>query len=71
MIWDCTEMKGYDSDARETWQKFFDGIKAKIDVVHLVSDNIVYRAAARSFGIFWGVKVSAWSDYSQLEASFA
>ena len=68
MIWDCTEMRGYDSDARDIWQDFFNEIKSRIDVVHLISDNIAYRTAARALGIYWRVKMSVWSDYSQFES---
>ncbi|PLY02214.1 MAG: hypothetical protein C0624_09140 [Desulfuromonas sp.] len=70
MVWDCTEMKGYDNDARDYWQNFFDNHKSKIDVVHVVSENIAYRAAARAFGIYWGIKLSVWSSYQQLEKSY-
>jgi len=67
MVWDCQQMSGYDNNARDQWQNFFEGIKSKIGVVHLVSDNIAYRAAGRAFGIYWRVKISVWEDYSQLE----
>jgi hypothetical protein len=71
MIWDCCQMSNYERDARETWQQYFSEIKSSIDDIHLVSDNIAYRTAARALGIFWRVNIKVWSNFSQLEGSVA
>jgi hypothetical protein len=62
MIWECSAMVGYDRGAREAWQVFIKNIKPKIDVINLISQNILIRTGAMVIGIFAGIKVIPWAS---------
>lgn len=68
MIWECTNMEGFDMTAREHWQVFMKGIKSKIEKIHLVSDRLLIRSGALVVGIFTGIKITTWATITELDA---
>jgi hypothetical protein len=62
MVWECSDMSGFDTDARESWQVFVKNIKPKIEAIHLISGNILIRTGARVVGIYAGIKIVPWTS---------
>jgi hypothetical protein len=65
MVWECTQMGGFDTEAREAWQVFIKSIKLKIEAIHLISNNVAIRSGARVVGIFAGIKVVTWAGLDE------
>ena len=61
MVWECSDMAGFDTAAREDWQIFIKDIRSKIERIHLVSKKIVIRSGAMVIGIFAGIKITTWA----------
>ncbi|UXP31636.1 hypothetical protein N6H18_14905 [Reichenbachiella agarivorans] len=47
LIWDCTEMSGFELNAQKRWVKCMNKHASQIQRVMVISDNIVIRGAAR------------------------
>ena len=47
IVWDCTDMTGFENSARNTWQECLTQSKHKISFVVLISGNIVIRSAGK------------------------
>jgi hypothetical protein len=62
MVWECSDMVGFETGAREAWQVFIKNIKPKIETIHLISRNILIRTGARVVGIYAGIKIVAWAS---------
>ena len=46
MVWDCLEMTGYESAARNEWERSLLLLKEKIKRIHVVSNSLVIRVGA-------------------------
>jgi hypothetical protein len=68
MVWDCTEMGGYDTAAREIWQSYMARLKPNLDVVNLVSKSIMIRTGAMIVGTFAGIKIATWTSFEDFES---
>ncbi len=47
LIWDCSEMTGFENSARSTWQDCLKASKHKVSFVVLISGNILIRSAGK------------------------
>lgn len=56
LIWECSEMKDYDPAARARWQECMKELKARFQLVYLVSASKMVKAGA--------VLMSTFSPYS-------
>lgn len=46
-IWDCTQMKDFHFDAKNSWSETLTKYESRIEVIYVVSESIVIRGAAR------------------------
>jgi hypothetical protein len=46
-IWDCTQMKDFHFDAKNSWSDTLSKFESRIDVIYVVSESIIIRGAAR------------------------
>lgn len=67
MVWETTEMSGYDNAAREMWQRYLGTIKQRIEAIHLVSQNVLIRSGAMIVGMFVGMRIVTWPTMEALE----
>ncbi len=56
IIWDCTQMTGFEIDARKQWYVGLTETKQQIREIIVVSDNLMIRASARVMCGFFGIK---------------
>ena len=47
LIWDCSQMSGFDVEAQREWVKHMNRLAGQIEKVIVIADNIVIRGAAR------------------------
>ncbi len=66
MVWECSDMAGFDQAAREAWQIFVKDIKSKIERIHLVSNKLLIRSGAVVVGIFAGIKINTWAKIDEI-----
>ena len=52
LIWDCRNMKGYDSDARAQWTDALKEMKSQIDTIWLISASSYIKIGASVMGFF-------------------
>jgi hypothetical protein len=68
LVWECTNMKGFDTAAREAWQVFIKNISSKIAAIHLITPNLLIRSGALVIGAFARLKITSWPDFSAYQA---
>ena len=68
MVWECSDMAGYDTAAREAWQVFMKDMTNRTERIHLISDKVVIRSGAMVVGIFAGIKITTWARLDDLLA---
>jgi hypothetical protein len=56
LIWDCSEMTGFEVNARKEWYRTMKEWKPQIKEVNVVSRNLLIRGAARVMLDFFGLK---------------
>jgi hypothetical protein len=52
MIWDASEMAGYQSDARKLWQSAMKEMKGQIGTIWLITQSPIIRMGARMMSTF-------------------
>ncbi|WP_276371148.1 hypothetical protein [Chryseolinea sp. H1M3-3] len=64
LIYDCTEMTGFDTEARKLWQATMSDCKKQIGNIWIISSNIFILGAAKTMGLLTGfhIKVAKSSD---------
>lgn len=55
-IWDCTNMEGFELNARKKWYETMKLFSKRITFIHVVAGNIIIRSAAKVMLNFFGVK---------------
>lgn len=56
LIWDCTDMSGFEPAARKEWYNCMKLYKKRIREVTVISQNILIRGAARVMLEFFGLQ---------------
>ena len=54
-IWDCTDMDGFEMNARKKWYETMKIYKKRITFIHVIAHNILIRSAAKVMLSFFGV----------------
>lgn len=57
LIYNCTDMSGFDSTARQLWQSTMKEFKNQIGNIWMISDNRFILAAAKTMGILAGFSI--------------
>ena len=52
LVWDCTNMKGYEGKALKVWQQAMKDLKNQIDTVWLITDSNMIKAGAKLISVF-------------------
>jgi hypothetical protein len=55
-IWDCTNMDGFEMNARKKWYETMKLYSHRIIFIHVVANNIIIRSAAKVMLNFFGLK---------------
>lgn len=55
LIWDCTDMNGFEIGARKNWYQILSMYKRQINHVSTLSTNIMIRSAARVMLELYGI----------------
>jgi hypothetical protein len=66
MLWDCVAMTGYDQEARSVWQEALQDLRSRISAIHLVSESLSIRLAARAVSLFIRLPLRAWASESEI-----
>jgi len=57
LIYNCSAMTGFDTDARRAWQAAMNEHKSKIGTIWLVCDNFFILGAAKTMGVLTGFNI--------------
>ena len=57
LIYNCTDMTGFDSTSRQMWQATMKELKPKIGNIWMISTNRFILAAAKTMGILAGFSI--------------
>jgi hypothetical protein len=52
MIWECTEMTGYDTQARIIWQQLLKEYKSKIGTIWVITNSTLIKAGLKLLSTF-------------------
>ena len=52
LIWDCLEMRGFETKARIAWQQAMKELKDQIDCVWLITNSKIIKAGAKVMSAF-------------------
>jgi hypothetical protein len=52
MVWQCSKMHGYESEARRQWQHTLKILENQIDDVWLISDSLIIQTGAKLMALF-------------------
>jgi len=66
LVWDCREMKGYESGARAQWILALKEMKSQIDSIWLITDSAVIKLGAAMMGSFSSQNIKAVSSESEV-----
>lgn len=67
LLWDCTQMDGFDYDARNDWMETMTRYSERINSIHVVSNSILIRGAARVMGKFTKYDMKVYKTLEELE----
>lgn len=64
LIYNCTEMTGFDTEARRSWQSTMISLKGQIGSIWIISSNVLILGAAKTMGLLTGfaIKVATSPD---------
>lgn len=66
LIFNCTSMSGFDTEARRKWQSTLKQLKSKTGDIWIVSDNMFILGAARTMGILSGYQIKTTRSIDQI-----
>ena len=66
LIWDCREMRGYDSEARALWQQTLKELKQRIGPIWLITDSALIRMGASVMSLFSSLTIKPVRSESEI-----
>ena len=66
LIWDCTNMKQYESGARQIWTNALFELKHQIGSIWLISDSTLIRMGASVMGMATSLHIKAVASESEV-----
>lgn len=66
LIYNCSEMTGFETGARRNWQNAMKEFKAQLGDIWIVSDNIFILGAAKTMGILTGFNMKVCRSLSDV-----
>ena len=67
LIWDCREMKGYDSAARIQWTAALKELKRQIESIWLITDSSVIKMGASVMGMVSSIDIKVIRAENEIE----
>lgn len=69
LVWDCTQMDGFDYDARNEWVSTLSKYSERINSIHVISDSLLIRGAARLIGKISKYDMQVYKTIDELNAN--
>ena len=66
MVWNCIDMRNYDTNARMLWQEALSRHRKKIKVIYLISDSAIISTAARILAVFANLNIRPVKSLSKI-----
>ena len=66
IICNCLNMTGYDTGARKLWQQTISDLKSQIEYIWIISDNKLFRTAAKTMGLLTKFKIKTANSESDI-----
>lgn len=66
IICNCLKMTGYDTDARKHWQQTISDLKSRIRCMWIITDNNLFRMAARTMGLLTKFQIKTAKSESEI-----
>lgn len=66
LIWDCRNMKGYDSNARTKWTDALKEMKSNIDTIWLITESSMIKMGASVMNMFVSLNIKIVSNESEI-----
>ena len=66
IICNCLNMTGYDTEARKQWQQTISDLKSQIKCMWIVTDNNLFRIAARTMGLMTNFQIKTAKSESEI-----
>lgn len=67
MVWDCTLMKNYETNARIAWQKNLKKQRGKIVTIWLITNSAIVQAGAEMLSFFTSYTIKTVKSIEELE----
>jgi len=67
LIWDCREMKGYESAARVNWQSALKEMKSQIDTIWLITESNFIKMGASVMSMFSSLEIKVVSSEDEIK----
>lgn len=59
LVYNCTSMTGFDTEARKAWQSTMVALKNEIGNIWIISTNVFILGAAKTMGLLTGFSIKA------------
>lgn len=66
IIYQCTNMTGFDTGARRNWQNAMSELRDQLGEIWIVSENIFILTAARTMGVLTGFNIKATKSVDEI-----
>ena len=66
LIWECLDMKGYDSPSRIAWQNAMKELKPQIDTIWLIATLKLIKVGAQIMSVFTSINVKVVESEEQI-----
>ena len=66
IICNCLKMTGYDTEARKQWQQTIGDLKSQIKCMWIITDNNLFRMAARTMGLLTKFQIKTAKSESEI-----
>ena len=69
LIWDCSEMKGFETKARNIWQQAMKDLNKNIDTVWLITTSSFIKAGAKLISTFTKFNMKVVKSEDEIKAA--
>jgi len=66
LIWECLNMKGYDSQSRIAWQNALKEMKSQIDTIWLIASLKLIKVGAQIMSVFTSLNIKVVDSEDQI-----
>lgn len=68
LVWNCLQMKNYETEARIAWQNAVKKHRANIENIWLITDSVTITAGAEIISFFTSLKIRPIKSFEELES---